>query len=148
MRLPRVRFTIRRMMIAVAAVAVLIAAGMYLGPDLALIVGVFAFIELVLARWISRDQGFGTGGTLVIAAAALFWTLQYVWWRNFAAVTVSITLFCMVALPVWYLPVGESMRLLILQMILGVVTLMAAKAVIFVLVFTFLPLFGRLLTLF
>jgi hypothetical protein len=134
MRLPRVRFTIRRMMIAVAAVAVLTAVGIRFGPDTALIVGTFVFAELILAFLFGRAEGFSTGGTVVIAATGLFWAWQYAWWRNPAAVTFTMSIFCMATVPVWYLRPRGSVRLLITQMQWGMLTMIAALAVTVVLV--------------
>jgi hypothetical protein len=122
------------MMIAVAAVAVLTAVGIRLGPDLALFVGTFAFVDLVLALSIGRAEGFSTRGSLVIAATALFWAWQYAWWRNPAAVTFTMSIFCMATVPVWYLRPRGSVRLLITQMQWGMLTMIAALAVTVVLV--------------
>jgi hypothetical protein len=122
------------MMIVVAVVAVLTAAGMYLGPELAFIVGTFAVADLAVALLIGRLEGFNTRGTLVITATALFWALQYLWWGNPAAVTLAMSIFCMATVPVWYVPPGGSLwlKLLFCQMLWGVLTMMAATMVLFV----------------
>jgi hypothetical protein len=127
-------------MIAVAVVAVVTTGGMYLGPELARDVGILALADVVLALLIGGVQQFSTRGTLVIAATAVFWTLQYVWWGNFGTVNLAVMVFCLSALPFWYLPPGGSTRLLVCQMMWGVVAMIAAMVVMFALSLIFVRL--------